>query len=98
MASSIRRATAGRASVDAPSTSIQRVWADRSFTMAELIVRRLFPASLITEDLAQQTRSWLEANDGPPALRRIVGEHLAGLERALAAQACDSTVPPADAA
>ena len=28
MASSIRLATAGRVSVDAPSTSIQRVWLD----------------------------------------------------------------------
>ena len=33
------------------------------------------------------TRAWLDANRGIPALRRLVTENLAGLDRALLAQA-----------
>ena len=45
----------------------------------------------MSEPLAAATREWLEANESAaPALRRIMVEHLAGVERALAAQERDA--------
>jgi len=35
------------------------------------------------------TKAWLDANPGIPALRRLVIENLAGVERALTAQERD---------
>ncbi|MGH3703240.1 MAG: aminopeptidase N [Agromyces sp.] len=70
---------------------LQRVWADRSFTMASLIVKRLYPAPLVSPELAAMTREWLEANQTPAPLHRLVSEQLDELERALAAQARDAS-------
>ncbi len=75
---------------------LQQVWSERSFTMASLIVSRLFPAPLVDAELAALTRDWLAANPGPAPLHRLVSEQLAELERALAARARDAselTVP-----
>ncbi|QEO15797.1 aminopeptidase N [Agromyces intestinalis] len=69
---------------------LQKVWSERGFTMGSLIVRRLFPAPLIDPELATLTRAWLEANPEPAPLRRYVAEHLAELERAIAARALDA--------
>ncbi|MET0976685.1 MAG: aminopeptidase N [Leifsonia sp.] len=76
---------------------LQRVWAERSFTMAELIVTRLFPGALVTPAVAEAARAWLAVNDGPPALVRRVSEQLSELERALAAQRRDAMNHSADA-
>lgn len=70
---------------------LQRVWSERSFTMASLIVSRLFPAELVDEGLATLTRDWLAANPEPAPLHRLVSEHLAELERALAARSRDAS-------
>ncbi|UOE45306.1 aminopeptidase N [Agromyces larvae] len=69
---------------------LQKVWAERGFTMGSLIVRRLYPAPLIDPELATLTRAWLDANPEPAPLRRYVAEHLAELERAIAARALDA--------
>ncbi|SIN73175.1 aminopeptidase N [Agromyces cerinus] len=71
--------------------ALQGVWADRSFTMASLIVKRLYPAPLVSPELAAMTREWLAANPAPAPLHRLVSEHLDELERALAAQARDAS-------
>ncbi|WP_157005985.1 aminopeptidase N [Agromyces laixinhei] len=71
--------------------ALQDVWADRSFTMASLIVKRLYPAPLVSPDLAAMTRTWLAANPAPAPLHRLVSEQLDELERALAAQARDTS-------
>ena len=71
---------------------LQSAWARRSFTMASLIVSRLFPAPLVVEGLAATTRGWLDANPTPAPLHRLVSEQLDELERALAAQARDASV------
>ena len=48
------------------------------------------PAPLASQGLVDATRAWLDAHtDAAPALRRLVSENLAGVERALAAQARD---------
>ncbi|MEF3403966.1 aminopeptidase N [Agromyces sp. CCNWLW203] len=70
---------------------LQGVWASRSFTMASLIVKRLYPAPLVSPELAVMTREWLEANPTPAPLHRLVSEQLDELERALAAQARDAS-------
>ena len=40
--------------------------------------------------LADATRAWLDANPEPAALRRLVVENLAGVERSLKVQARDA--------
>ncbi|MFD4420168.1 aminopeptidase N [Agromyces sp. NPDC058484] len=70
---------------------LQDVWANRSFTMASLVVSRLFPSPLVDEGLAAMARSWLDANPAPAPLHRLVSEQLDELERALAARARDAS-------
>lgn len=69
--------------------SIRRVWDERSFQLAQYIVHGFYPATLATSELAEATRAWLDANPEPPALRRMVVEELAGIDRAIAAQERD---------
>ncbi|WP_136709819.1 aminopeptidase N [Agromyces sp. H66] len=71
---------------------LQDTWANRSFTMASLIVKRLFPSPLVDEELADMARTWLAANPEPAPLHRLVSEQLDELERALAARERDSGV------
>jgi len=68
---------------------LQRVWAGRSYAIAEKLVGGLYPAPLANQELVDATRTWLDANEEPPALRRLIVENLAGVERALAVQARD---------
>ncbi|TYL50708.1 aminopeptidase N [Agromyces mariniharenae] len=70
--------------------TLQRTWADRSFTMASLVVSRLYPAPLVDDELAALTRAWLAANPEPAPLHRLVSEQLDELDRALAARARDA--------
>ncbi len=70
---------------------LRHVWSQRSFTMASLIVSRLYPAALVDEQLATLTRDWLAANPEPAPLHRLVSEQLAELERALAARTRDAS-------
>ena len=62
------------------------VWHDRSYAIASSIITGLYPAPLANRQLADATRAWLDANPETPALRRLVQENLAGVERALAVQ------------
>jgi aminopeptidase N len=66
------------------------IWKSRSYKIAEYIVEGLYPAPLFSQELVHASYSWLEQNPGIPALRRIVTEGVAGVERALAAQVRDS--------
>ncbi|WP_353988055.1 aminopeptidase N [Ruicaihuangia caeni] len=68
---------------------IAAVWSERSYHMAETIIVGLYPAPLASRELVEATRAWLSENAEPPALRRLVIEALAGVERALAAQERD---------
>ncbi|MBK0420180.1 aminopeptidase N [Leucobacter sp. CSA1] len=74
--------------------AIAGVWESRSYAIAEELIEGFYPAPLAGsasgDALAEATRGWLDANpDAPAALRRMVSEHLAGVERALAAQRVD---------
>lgn len=70
---------------------LQSRWASRSYSIAEKLITGLYPAPLANQKLVDATRAWLDANPEPPALRRLVVENLAGVERALAVQARDAT-------
>jgi len=69
--------------------SISRVWDERSFQLAQYIVHGFYPSPLVTSDLVDASTAWLAANPEVPALRRMVVEELAAVERALQAQARD---------
>ncbi|MBD8102659.1 aminopeptidase N [Plantibacter sp. CFBP 8775] len=70
--------------------ALTSVWESRSYKIAEYIVEGLYPAALASTELRDRTRAWLAANADVPALRRMLVEALAGVERALAAQARDA--------
>ncbi len=69
---------------------LTRIWAERSYHIADTIVSGLYPAPLASVELRDAANAWLEAHPETPALRRIVSENLAGTERALRVQAADA--------
>jgi aminopeptidase N len=72
-------------------SSLTTLWAERSYHIAETLVVGLYPAPLANAALRDATQAWLDAHtDAAPALRRLVVENLAGVERALAAQGADA--------
>ena len=67
------------------------VWESRSHAIVEELVEGFYPAPLVSESLATATRAWLDANEAAaPALRRMIIEALADVDRALAAQKVDA--------
>ncbi|MEB4616617.1 aminopeptidase N [Leucobacter sp. M11] len=66
------------------------VWEARSYHIASEVIEGFFPTPLIGSELRDASQAWLDENaDASPALRRIVIENLAGVDRALAAQQAD---------
>jgi aminopeptidase N len=76
--------------VDDYFAMLNDVWKNRSHSIAETLVVGLYPAPLASSALVATTQSWLVANPETPALRRLVTENLAGVERALNVQARDA--------
>ncbi|MGM7696718.1 aminopeptidase N [Microbacterium sp. A84] len=73
------------------------VWESRTYQIASYLIVGLYPTSLANTELRDATRAWLSANtDAAPALRRLVSEGLADVERALAAQARDAEEDESD--
>ncbi|GAA1913168.1 aminopeptidase N [Microbacterium aoyamense] len=67
------------------------IWNSRSYQIGQYLIVGLYPAALANVELRDATRAWLAANaDAAPALRRLVNENLAGVERALAVQERDA--------
>lgn len=69
--------------------SLREIWESRSYAIASEIIDGFFPAPLANKRLRDAARKWLAENHEPAALRRLVIENLAGVERALAAQETD---------
>jgi aminopeptidase N len=69
--------------------ALDRIWKERSYKIAEYVILGFYPAPLGSQELADATKAWLAAHPDIPALRRLVIENLAGVERALQAQARD---------
>ena len=70
--------------------ALNDIWKNRSYKIAEYIVVGLYPSPLASQALVDATKAWLDANPDIPALRRLVTENLAGVERALLVQAKDA--------
>ncbi|HRN29231.1 MAG TPA: aminopeptidase N, partial [Terrimesophilobacter sp.] len=70
--------------------SLGTIWEARSYQIAEALIVGLYPAPLASQSLVDATNAWLKANPDIPALRRLVTENLAGVERALKVQARDN--------
>ena len=78
--------------VDAYHEVAPKIWEGRSYHIAAYLLNNLYPIQLASEELAAKTRSLMNAEfaSSRPAFRRILVESLAGVERALKAQAIDS--------
>ncbi|MCO7202490.1 aminopeptidase N [Microbacterium sp. CnD16-F] len=76
--------------VDAYFDMLLPVWESRTYQIAQYLIVGLYPAPLADAALRDATRGWLaEHRDAPAALRRLVNENLAGVERALSVQERD---------
>ena len=69
--------------VDDYFSMLETMWNERTYKIAEYLAEGLYPSSLVSEDLVRKSRQWLESHPSIPALRRIVEENLAGVERSL---------------
>ncbi|WP_340561503.1 aminopeptidase N [Streptomyces sp. GSL17-111] len=66
------------------------VWRSRSHEMAQQIALGLYPTLQVSQETLDATDAWLaSAGDASAALRRLVNENRAGVDRALRAQAAD---------
>lgn len=70
--------------------ALRSLWDSKSYKIAEYLVVGFYPAATPTPAIVDATRGWLDANPDVPALRRLVIENLAAVERALRAQARDA--------
>ncbi|MQY32477.1 Aminopeptidase N [Streptomyces sp. RB17] len=69
---------------------VKGVWESRSHEIAQQIAIGLYPAVQVSEATLAKTDTWLAAAEPNAALRRLVSESRAGVERALKAQAADA--------
>ncbi len=69
--------------------ALEDTWKSRPFTIAEYVAIWFYPGALASQELVDATRAWLDTHPDIPALRRLVVENLAGVERALRAQQRD---------
>ncbi|GHH87207.1 aminopeptidase N [Streptomyces sulfonofaciens] len=68
---------------------VKDAWDSRSHEMAQQIAHGLYPAVQVEEATLAATDEWLASASPSAALRRVVLESRAGVERALRAQAAD---------
>ncbi|MFF7897257.1 MULTISPECIES: aminopeptidase N [unclassified Streptomyces] len=73
---------------------VKDVWDARSHEMAQQIAVGLYPSVQVSEDTLRRTDEWLDSAEPNAALRRLVSESRAGVERALKAQAADTAAQP----
>lgn len=70
--------------------AVKDVWESRSHEIAQQIVVGLYPVLQVSRDTLAATDAWLARAEPSAALRRLVTESRAGIERALNAQAADA--------
>jgi aminopeptidase N len=77
--------------VDKYFSKVLSIWENKSYHMAEYLLVNLYPLSLVSQDLANQTEQFLKNPElaSKPALKRIIVENLANVQRALSAQSTD---------
>ncbi|MTA83777.1 MAG: aminopeptidase N, partial [Actinobacteria bacterium] len=71
--------------------NVLKIWEDKTYHMAEYLLVNLYPLALANKELVSETQAFLARNEiqSKPALRRIIIENLANVERALNAQQRD---------
>jgi aminopeptidase N len=69
---------------------VKDIWDARSHEIAQQIAIGLYPSVQVSEETLAKTDTWLSAAEPNAALRRLVSESRAGIERALKAQAADA--------
>jgi aminopeptidase N len=70
--------------------ALKGVWDSRSHEMAQQIAVGLYPTVQVSQGTLDRTDTWLSAAEPNAALRRLVSESRAGVERALRAQTADA--------
>lgn len=70
--------------------AVKEVWDTRSHEIAQQIAVGLYPSLQVSAQTLAQTDGWLASAEPNAALRRLVSESRAGVERALKAQAADA--------
>jgi aminopeptidase N len=77
--------------VDKYFDMVLKAWESRTFKIAEYLIELLYPTPLASEALVAKTRAFIERPEiaAIPAMKRIVVENLANVERALTAQKAD---------
>ncbi|OEJ35653.1 aminopeptidase N [Streptomyces subrutilus] len=74
---------------------VKQVWDTRSHEIAQQIAVGLYPALAVSPATLAATDAWLASAEPNAALRRLVSESRAGVERALKAQAADAAAAQA---
>jgi aminopeptidase N len=71
--------------------NVLKIWEDKTYHMAEYLLVNLYPLALANKELVSETKAFLAKTEvqSKPALRRIIIENLANVERALSAQQRD---------
>ncbi|MCK8431606.1 aminopeptidase N [Streptomyces sp. D2-8] len=69
---------------------VRDIWESRSHEMAQQIAVGLYPTVQVSQATLDKTDAWLTAAEPNAALRRLVSESRAGVERALRAQRADA--------
>ncbi|QWB25553.1 MULTISPECIES: aminopeptidase N [Streptomyces] len=69
---------------------VKDIWESRSHEMAQQIAVGLYPTVQVSQETLDKTDSWLTAAGPNAALKRLVSESRAGVERALRAQQADA--------
>ncbi|MFB7174389.1 aminopeptidase N [Streptomyces sp. NPDC056254] len=77
--------------------AVKEVWETRSHEIAQQIAVGLYPALQVSRETLEATDAWLASAEPSAALRRLVSESRAGVERALKAQAADAASAAAQA-
>ncbi|MCY0925578.1 aminopeptidase N [Streptomyces sp. H27-H1] len=70
--------------------AVKEVWGTRSHEIAQQIAVGLYPSLQVSEETLAATDAWLASAEPNAALRRLVSESRAGVERTLKAQAADA--------
>ncbi|UOB12883.1 aminopeptidase N [Streptomyces sp. HP-A2021] len=69
---------------------VKDIWDSRSHEMAQQIAVGLYPTVQVSRETLDKTDAWLTSAEPTAALRRLVSESRAGVERALRAQRADA--------
>ncbi|WP_217207226.1 aminopeptidase N [Streptomyces sp. AC550_RSS872] len=69
---------------------VKDIWDARSHEIAQQIAVGLYPTIQVSDETLRKTDTWLSAAEPNAALRRLVSESRAGVERALKAQSADA--------